>query len=148
MSGTNFTYLRHFRPDDASCDRLQRVVDPLYVGFPYFTTIEAEQIKATSLSDGASLQMTIENTLDKKLNRRIKKRIESQDFRVCAAHDLAPIFEKAFGIHAKDIDKNSKFMTLVKKYSLELPEEEERLGSDRVQTQIRTLAQRKKKKGR
>ncbi len=34
---------------------------------------------------------------------RMKKRVESGDFRVCAAHDLEPIFEKAFGIKPKEL---------------------------------------------
>ena len=38
---------------------------------------------------------------------------ETGDYRMCAAHDLAPIVEKAFGIHPKDLTKNKGFGRLV-----------------------------------
>jgi hypothetical protein len=76
----------------------------------------------------------------------MKKRVDNQDFRVCAAHDLAPIFEKAFGIHPKQLDKDSEFIGLTKRYGLGLPEEEHWSGLDKVQHHLRTAAQRKKKR--
>jgi hypothetical protein len=75
----------------------------------------------------------------------MKKRADSQDFRVCAAHDLAPIFEKAFGIHPKQLGKNSKFPALVKEYGLELPAEEHWSGLGDMRRHIRTSVERKKK---
>lgn len=44
----------------------------------------------------------MEEILNERLNRRMKKRVESGDHRVCAAHDIAPILEKALGIKPKD----------------------------------------------
>lgn len=35
------------------------------------------------------------------------------NYRVCAAHDLAPIVEKAFRVHPKDLTKNKGFLKLV-----------------------------------
>jgi hypothetical protein len=51
--------------------------------------------------------------LDERLNRRMKKRVESEDYRVCAAHDLAPIFEKALGINPKELAKSQEFLARV-----------------------------------
>ncbi len=76
----------------------------------------------------------------------MKKRVDSRDFRVCAAHDLAPIFEKAFEIHPKQLDKDSKFISLTKRYGLGLPEDEHWSGLDKVQYHPRAAAQRKKKR--
>lgn len=38
-----------------------------------------------------------------------------------AAHDLAPILEKTFGIRLRELDKNTSFRKLLRKYALELP---------------------------
>ena len=50
----------------------------------------------------------------------MKKRVESGDYRVCAAHDLAPIFEKGLGIRAKNFEKDMEFIRLVRTSGLEL----------------------------
>lgn len=41
------------------------------------------------------------------------------DYRVCAAHDLAPIFERAVRVSANDLAKNKQFTRLVHKRGLE-----------------------------
>ena len=114
-----FVYdLRHFRDNDAARERLDSIMDALYIGLPYFTPAEAEMITNTMVSasidtnsdDGVERQKTlgkhIEETMNTKLTRRTKKRVESRDFRVCAAHDLAPIFESVFGISQKVLNKD------------------------------------------
>lgn len=106
-----YTYdLRNFRVQADSMTRLDRIVDASYLGTPYFTEEEVARLKATTLATGKTLEATISNTLDERLNRRMKKRVESDDYRVCAAHDLAPIFETAFNIKPKDLAKNRDFL--------------------------------------
>jgi hypothetical protein len=56
------------------------------------------------------------------LQRRIKKRVESGDFRVCAAHDLAPIFEKAFNIKSKDLERDRELRGLIEEFGLDINE--------------------------
>lgn len=116
--------LRHFKDRDDSRDRLEQIIDPCYLGSPYFSHKEVKLLKSSIVRNKRSedksektLQQLIETTLDAKLNRRMKKRVESQDFRVCAAHDLAPILEDAFGVKPKELRKDKKF---VKTLSLDI----------------------------
>ena len=55
-------------------------------------------------------------------NRRMKKGVESEDYRVCAAHGLAPIFEKGLGIRPKE------FVRLVRTSGLKLNDGESWMG--------------------
>ncbi|KAK0128809.1 hypothetical protein ONS95_000759 [Cadophora gregata] len=71
------------------------------------------------------LEEVIQQTLNERLERRIKKREESGDFRVCAAHDLAPILEKALGIKAKDLQRDQEFLEIMGRCGLELGEGDE-----------------------
>lgn len=64
---------------------------------------EEEETKTLTLAD------LISSTLSERLQRRLKKRLESSDFRVCAAHDLVPVFERAFGVDPKVLDKMRSF---------------------------------------
>ncbi|WEW57179.1 hypothetical protein PRK78_002641 [Emydomyces testavorans] len=109
-----FTFdLRNFATDTAARDRLNSVVDVSYLGKPYFTPEEVEILKSThGIGGSETLMQIIQSTLDERLNRRMKKRVESGDFRVCAAHDLAPVFEKMFGINPKKLAKNVQFANL------------------------------------
>jgi hypothetical protein len=47
------------------------------------------------------LKALIEETLNERLERRMKKRVESGDFRVCAAHDLAPVLRRLLGLRGR-----------------------------------------------
>lgn len=90
--------LRHFKEREESRNRLELIVDPAYIGAPYFEPGEVQLLKSIVLNDGGqTLENLVQANLDEKLNRRMKKRVESGDFRVCAAHDLAPIFERCLG---------------------------------------------------
>ncbi|KLJ07726.1 hypothetical protein EMPG_16801 [Blastomyces silverae] len=105
--------LRNFSTDDTSRKRLEQVTDISYLGPPYFSTEEAAALRHTQLEPGNQLlKDRIETDLNERLTRRMKKRVASGDFRVCAAHDLAPIFEKAFSINMKKVLKDSQFMTM------------------------------------
>lgn len=126
--------LRHFKDNDAARQRLDSIMDASYIGMPYFTPAEASLITNTFVSASAestssstrdrqiSLGQHIEETLNTKLTRRNEKRVDSGDFRVCAAHDLAPIFETVFGISQKMLNKDKVFNALLKKSGLLLKE--------------------------
>jgi hypothetical protein len=47
------------------------------------------------------------------------------DFRVCAAHDLAPLLAKAFGINERSLVRHKKFINLVAKVGLDFPYEDD-----------------------
>jgi hypothetical protein len=68
------------------------------------------------------LEAIIEETLNERLERRLKKRVESGDFRVCAAHDLAPVFEKSFGVKEKELARNERFKEVMGRCGLKLRE--------------------------
>lgn len=115
-----FVYdLRFFREDLHAQKRLDSIADASYIGLPYFTPSEAEILKATTIGN-TTLAKTIEMTLHERLERRMKKRVESSDYRVCAAHDLAPIFEKSLGIDPKKLAKDKHFMHLASDKGLRL----------------------------
>lgn len=118
---------RNFRTDSAARDRLDSIVDITYLGKPYFDEEEVEALENTisnsSGSQGETLAQKIESTLDERLNRRMKKRVESSDFRVCAAHDLAPIFEAVFDIPPKKLAK--KLVSLISSRGLILRDEDD-----------------------
>ena len=101
--------LWHFEQSSDSRCRLESVIDPSYLGEPYFAQDEAEKIKDPCLDGDKPLSALIEATLHERLERRIKKRVESGDYRVCAAHDVALILEKAFGMEAERPGKGSSF---------------------------------------
>lgn len=113
--------LRHFQ-EHASQTRLDNVVDSSYLCLPYFTPAEVDQLKATIVQNTKSLENLIQETLDERLQRRIKKRVESGDFRVCAAHDLAPVFEKAFNIKPKDLERDRELQGLIEEFGLGINE--------------------------
>ena len=96
---------------------------------PYFNQTEVEKLKSTIVCDSLaseckSLAQIIEATLTERLERRMSKRVESGDYRMCAAHDLAPRLEKAFNIRPKVLAKNKEFLKLVELNGLKLKEEQ------------------------
>lgn len=112
--------LRHFAARRSSRNRLELVIDPFYIGAPYFDPSEAHLLKHSAINDTRqTLQNLIQETLDMKLSRR--KRVESADFRPCAAHDLAPIFERYFNVKPKDLQRDKKFIKDVEQNGLEFP---------------------------
>jgi hypothetical protein len=50
----------------------------------------------------------------------MKKIVESKDYRVCIAHNLAPIFEKVFDINPKDLQRDTEFLALLDHSQLKL----------------------------
>ncbi|OBT65206.1 hypothetical protein VE03_04724 [Pseudogymnoascus sp. 23342-1-I1] len=113
--------LRDFEENPQAQERLDTVLDVSYIGMPYFDPVEAQQLKAcvVDATDSKTLEMLIEDTLRERLERRMKKRVDTGDYRVCAAHDIALIFEKAFSIKPKDLQTNTEFLALLESYQLE-----------------------------
>jgi len=120
--------LRNFQANSACRERLETVIDTSYLGSPYFTPLEATIVKSFQVgeSDGSvSLAEIIEATLKERLERRMKKRVYSGDFRVCAAHDVAPILEKALGVKGKDLMRDKEFLRFVENWGLDWEEAED-----------------------
>ncbi|KAN0121949.1 hypothetical protein V8E51_000275 [Hyaloscypha variabilis] len=115
--------LRSFQENTASRDRLETVIDHSYIGSPYFTDTEAAMVKGLQVSGSkgsSTLEEVIEETLKERLQRRMKKRVESEDFRVCAAHDVAPTLERVLGVTEKYLMRDKQFLGLVEKWGVEL----------------------------
>ncbi|KFX95662.1 hypothetical protein O988_05705 [Pseudogymnoascus sp. VKM F-3808] len=114
--------LRNFHENSKAQERLDSVQDLSYIGAPYFDPAEAQQLKAyaTDGTNNKPLEILIKDTLKERLERRMKKRVDTGDYRVCAAHDIAPIFEKAFDIKPKDLQTNTEFLTLLDRSHLKL----------------------------
>jgi hypothetical protein len=73
------------------------VIDPSYIGSPYFTPTEATMVKSLQVSGrkgSITLTEVIKEILNERLERRMKKRVKNVDYRACAAHDVAPILER------------------------------------------------------
>ncbi|KAF4555824.1 Hypothetical protein D9617_2g057880 [Elsinoe fawcettii] len=115
--------LRHFNEKDDSQARLDLIVDPSYSGQPYFSNEEVSRLTTTKLVNGKTISEIVQETLNVRLERRMKKRVERSDYRICAAHDLAPVFEKAFDVNPKDLARNVKFIELVDKHGLTTPDD-------------------------
>ena len=75
----------------------------------------------------------IEETLKERLDRRTKKRAESGDYRICAAHDVAPILEKALGIKQKDLERDQAFLDKMSANGLHLEPGERWTGISKQQ---------------
>ncbi|KAF7179288.1 hypothetical protein CNMCM7691_008221 [Aspergillus felis] len=114
--------LQHFNQRPDSRGRLETVTDLSYIGSPYFTDDEATAIKNTVVH-GKTLAQIIEQELQERLERRNKKRVDSGDFRVCAAHELAPILAGALCMNLKQLDRDKRFALLISSRGLDLGDE-------------------------
>ncbi|KAE9382024.1 hypothetical protein N431DRAFT_491285 [Stipitochalara longipes BDJ] len=99
--------LRNYQANTKSRDRLKTVIDPSYIGLPYFSCTEAALMKSLQVGDtnGSATR---------------GRRAESGDYRVCAAHDIAPILERLFGVKEKDLMRDKEFLGLVENWGVEL----------------------------
>ena len=61
-------------------------------------------------------------------NGELRNELKNGDYRVCAAQDLAPIFETAFNIKPKDLAKDDAFLSLLGNSGLKLKNGENWLG--------------------
>ncbi|KAK6529078.1 hypothetical protein TWF694_004296 [Orbilia ellipsospora] len=114
--------LRYFRDREDSGGRPESITDISYLGAPYSLPAEVKLLKLVKVPHVANktLAMPLEETLNENLFR--KKRVQISDFRVCAAHDPAPLSERTFDIKPKSMDKSKAFEKLVEKHGLHLPE--------------------------
>ena len=71
-------------------------------------------------TSGKTFSERLEEGLNERLERRKKKRVQSGDFRVCAAHDLAPLIASALGIDLKLMEKDKDFAKVVEEKGLNL----------------------------
>ena len=119
--------LRSFRNRRESETRLNNVIDPFYIGAPYFTVDEAGMIKNVAVKTAAGekkrLTVVVEDTVRTRLERRAQKAKNKDDYRPCTAHDLSPVFEKAFGVSWKPLTKNPAFVQVIEQYGLDVPTE-------------------------
>ena len=138
--------LRHFEQSNISQSRLETVIDPSYLGEPYFNSDEAERIKGTRLEGDKTLSVLIEETLNEWLERRMKKRVESGDYRVCTAHDVAPILEKALGIKLKALERDQVFLDIMAVNGLHLKPGEQWAGIGKQQKTFHNKGNKKKEK--
>ncbi|KAF2788292.1 hypothetical protein K505DRAFT_329031 [Melanomma pulvis-pyrius CBS 109.77] len=121
--------LRNFRSNEASRTRLDTVISLDYIGHPYFSDDEALTLRSTTIRGGSTLQEDLDTYFNLKLPARLRSRAKSKyDYRVCAAHDVAPLFEKAFGVKEGDLKRNEEFVKLVRKRGLDLGKGEVWLG--------------------
>ena len=112
--------LRNLREHSGSRERLEMVIDPCYIGAPYFDRADVRKLKSMLPSEQEStLEQIFEATLKEKLDRRKKKRVASGDYRVCRS-DLAPIFEQAFQVKPKELQRDKKFVEQVVRHGLHL----------------------------
>jgi hypothetical protein len=85
-------------------------------------------LKGTTITGEKTLKTIIEETLNGWLERKIKKHVESD---ICAAHDLAPILEKAFDIEPKELAKDGDLLTILGRSGLDLKDEEDSKGMEK-----------------
>lgn len=118
--------LRNFSSNEASRTRLQNVIGEFHLGEPYFTTDETSLLLRTMIDDsgGVTLKDAISDFFAKKLETRVRGRVKSTgEWTVCAAHDLAPVFERAFGVRVKELSRDKVFKKLMQKRGLDVSDD-------------------------
>lgn len=116
--------LQNFNHRQDSRERLDTVIDPSYIGAPYFTIEETTRIKQMTVTEKTTFEQTISEKLDERLSRRLQKRASSGDYRVCAAHDLVPIIADTLRVDLKQMERDKRFMHLVETKGLDLEGEQ------------------------
>jgi len=123
--------LRNIAKDKSSEARTLRTTDELYISSPYFTPAEAALIKSTIVedhityadlgameeTDPAPSSMAIEEAIKTRLTNFFEKRRVSGDSRPCGPHDMAPTYEKVFGISRAEID-DERFLSRLRRSGL------------------------------
>lgn len=112
--------LQNYNERNDSKKRLEEAGANLsYIGMPYFDTREAAAIRNAE-NDGRAVSQILETGLQERFERRSGKRVGSEDYRVCAAHDLAPILGQALRIDYRRLSKDIAFRKLLDKHGLRL----------------------------
>ena len=120
--------LRHYQSNESSKERLEILCDAIFIGDPYFNDEEARLLKSFPVTQEKDLQTVMSEHISDKLNRREKKRIQTNDHRICAAHDLAPLLEKIFDIRPKDLQKSKSFRKQLQRNGLDFAKDEKFVG--------------------
>lgn len=76
----------------------------------------------------------------------MKKRVQSGDYRVCAAHDVEPILEKALGMKSKDLERDQGFLDTMTANGLQLKLGEQWTGIGKRQKSFHNKSGKKKGK--
>ncbi|KAF2639707.1 hypothetical protein P280DRAFT_402432, partial [Massarina eburnea CBS 473.64] len=114
--------LRSFGDNEESRARLERVVASNCINKPYFNNREAEILlnTITTPGTGETLYNAVDDCFVKEIPQRGQNGIKKKnDYRVCASHGIAPIFEREFGVKPTDLSKNKALPKLVGKGGLE-----------------------------
>lgn len=121
--------LRNIKTNPDSEKRTLCTTGELYISGPYFTDSEAALIKSALVSlplpttdldffdeeneneNGAAEQndivereVTVEEAIKERLAGFFEKRRASGDSRPCGPHDMAPIYERVFGIEKRELE--------------------------------------------
>jgi hypothetical protein len=123
--------LRSLNKDYNSQKRTLCTTDELYLSTPYFTPSEAARIKSTLTK--APKNAAEENTADDDeqhaetqtieayikvcLANFFEKRKASGDARPCGPHDMAPIYQRAFGIETAEL-QDERFLSRLRRSGL------------------------------
>ncbi|KAF2448423.1 hypothetical protein P171DRAFT_508628 [Karstenula rhodostoma CBS 690.94] len=110
--------LRAFRSNASSRARLDAVLAPDYIGRPYFSDAQAAQLRSTVVDEetGETLGQRLDCLFTEKLAKKLEK---GGAWRVCAAHDLAPVFEGVVGVRPGELGRDKGFVGLVRKGGLD-----------------------------
>jgi hypothetical protein len=107
--------LHHFGRDQEAQRRLNGTGHEFYLGLPYFGPDALTRMLDLPLGKG-TLQSALQD-----LVRRKRERDERDE--ICAAHDLAPVFEAALGLDWKDLKSNSGLLSSIETFPAESREE-------------------------
>jgi hypothetical protein len=118
--------LRNIMKDHNSEVRTLSTTDELYLSLPYFTNAESAAIKTALVDrtdvgelDGIKLEQnqTSEMAIKTNLATFFEKRKASEDSRPCGPHDIAPLYQKVFGIETAEI-QDDRFLARLRRQGL------------------------------
>ncbi|KAK7914315.1 hypothetical protein PG985_012018 [Apiospora marii] len=120
--------LRNITKDADSQRRTLQTTDELYISSPYLTPEEVVMIKRATCVLEEELHSSkppdsVETAIQKAMANFFEKRKASGDARPCGPHDLAPIYEAAFGIEKEEL-QDVRFLSRMRRQGLSPVEDE------------------------
>ena len=105
----------HHQKQESSKNRTDEIIDPIYIGTPYFTVEEADTIKTAFVDDTQSqtLEALIQVTLEE------RQRTTITHIFPCGPHDMVPVYLSCFGIDKAEIT-DTKFVSRVARCGLQV----------------------------
>lgn len=103
----------HHQKEDASRLRTDELIDPIYIGAPYFTPAETESIKSALVEE---TQNTLEATIHAAMEHRQATTLTA--IFPCGPHDMVPVYLECFNVDKADIT-NEKFVVRAKRFGLQ-----------------------------